>query len=138
MGVALLIAVSSACGTTVVEVDEDADGSAVAAEPASTTPTDAAPLTGDAAELLPDIGEQLRILSALVGGEGDPVPTLQRIEEAWGLIRDEIKTTRPELLNGLDASVEMARTSVVSKRPADADKAYGIFVDLIDAFDNNA
>lgn len=151
--VALWVAATSsllatACATTVEDDDDtavtvaaddpDADGDRDPDTGSVAEPLDDAAPSRDAAELLPAIADDARRLSSLIGGEGDPDAALERIEAAWDAVRDEIETTRPELFSGLDAVVEMLRTAVVSNRPADADKAYALLIDLIVAFDDGA
>lgn len=143
----------AACGTTTVDDDpnvlDEADltggeGREIADE--DVTPLDgevivdaAAPATtiameGTAGELLPEIGIDMSRLSSEIAAEGDEDETIARIEAAWEAIRDEIESTRPELLNGIQATVDMARTAVDANRPADADKAFSLLTDLIDNF----
>lgn len=134
LAAALLIVVFAGCATT---VDEESGGTVdEISTPATTGST--LPVTGSADDLLAGIGDDMRTLSGDIGGDGDQQATLARIEAAWDAIRAEVETTRPELFSGLSATIDMARTAVVSNRPADADKAYSILRDLIDAFENAA
>lgn len=102
-------------------VDPDAPATTVAIE-------------GTAGELLPEIGIDMSRLSSEIAAEGDEDETIARIEAAWAAIRSEIEADRPELLNGIQATVDMARTAVDANRPADADKAFSLLTDLIDQF----
>jgi hypothetical protein len=97
-------------------------------------PATTVPIEGSAADLLPEIGVDMSRLSAEIADEGDEDATIARIEGGWAAIRAEIEATRPELVNSIQATVDMARTAVDSNRPADADKAFGILTDLIDEF----
>jgi hypothetical protein len=144
----------SACATTTVDDDgvevldeadlTGAEGREIADE--DVTPLDAdvivdnaAPPTtvaveGTAGELLPEIGVDMSRLSSEIAADGDEDDTIARIEAMWAAIRDEIESTRPELLNGIQATVDMARTAVDANRPADADKAFSLLTDLIDKY----
>ncbi len=91
-------------------------------------------LTGSAADLLPEMSiEMSRLGSQIAEGEGDDA-TLARIEQLWARIRPEVERDRPELLNGLGATVDMVRVAVDRTRPADADKAFSLLTDLVDQF----
>ena len=123
--------VAGACAETVVEVDtaESADdGSAV-----TTTPT-TLPVAGSAAELLPEMATEMSQLGGQIAEDGDERATLARIDQIWVVARPEVESTRPELVGGIDTTVEMARTAVVRIRPADADKAFSILTDLVDRY----
>jgi len=45
-----------------------------------------------------------------------------------------VKEQRPGLVNGIGATVELAETAVTRTRPADADKAFSLLTDLVDAY----
>jgi hypothetical protein len=97
-------------------------------------PATTIPIEGSAADLLPEIGIDMSRLSAEIAGDGDEDATIARIEGSWAAIEAEIEATNPELVNSIQATVDMARTAVDSNRPADADKAFGILNDLIDKY----
>ena len=151
------LATLSACGTTVDESasDDPADGLSEAeltggegrelaeddTSPLDTgvivdpdSPATTIPIEGSAADLLPEIGIDMSRLSAEIAGDGDEDATIARIEGSWAAIEDEIEATRPEIVNSIQATVDMARTAVDANRPADADKAFSILTDLIDEF----
>jgi hypothetical protein len=91
-------------------------------------------LTGSAADLLPEMSIEMSRLGSQVAEGGDDNATLARIEQIWERIRPEIERDRPELLNGLGATVAMARIAVERTRPADADKAFSLLTDIVDQF----
>ena len=97
-------------------------------------PATTIPIEGSAADLLPEIGIDMSRLSAEVAGDGDEDATFARIEGSWLAIKAEIEATHPELVNSIQATVDMARTSVDANRPADADKAFSLLNDLIDKY----
>jgi hypothetical protein len=97
-------------------------------------PATTVPIEGSASDLLPEIGIDMSRLSAEVAGDGDEDATIARIEGSWAAITAEVEASHPELVNSIQATVDMARTAVDSNRPADADKAFSILNDLIDKF----
>ena len=114
-----------------VDSAETIDGGTIV-DPDAPTPTIAS--TGSAADLLPDLSVEMSRLGSEVAEGGDDDETLALIEQLWERIRPEIEADRPDLLNGFDATIDMARTAVERKRPADADKAFALLTDLVDRF----
>jgi len=97
-------------------------------------PATTIPIEGSAADLLPEIGIDMSRLSAEVAGDGDEDATVARIEGSWAAIKAEVEATHPELVNSIQATVDMARTAVDANRPADADKAFSLLNDLVDKY----
>lgn len=91
-------------------------------------------LTGSATDLLPEMSIEMSRLGSQVAEGDEDDATLARIEQIWDRIRPEIERDRPELLNGLGATIAMARIAVERTRPADADKAFSLLTDLVDQF----
>lgn len=107
----------SACAATTVEP------SATTAAPADTTTTVAFQANGATADLLAQFADELNGLSAtIIDAEGDD-DALGRLETLWTAIRAQLETERPELLAGFAAVMDLARSAVERRRPADADKA---------------
>jgi hypothetical protein len=77
---------------------------------------------------------QMSQLSSQISASGDEKATLQRIESVWNVARSDVESTNPELVNGIDTTVDMARVAVVRVRPADGDKAFQLLSDLVDRF----
>lgn len=100
----------------------------------SEVPVTTVPIAGSAADLLPEISIDMSRLSSQIADDGDEDATIARIEASWAAIRAEVEASRPELVNGIQATIDMARTAVDANRPADANKAFGLLTDLIDAF----
>lgn len=100
----------------------------------SDAPVTTVPIDGSATDLLPEIGVDMSRLSAMIGEDGDEDATIARIEGSWAAIRAEVESSNPELVNSIQATVDMARTAVDRNRPADADKAFSLLTDLIDDF----
>ncbi len=97
-------------------------------------PATTIPIEGSAADLLPDIGVDMSRLSAEVAGDGDEDATIARIEGTWAAIMADVEATNPELVNSIQATIDMARTAVDANRPADADKAFSLLNDLVDRY----
>jgi hypothetical protein len=98
-------------------------------------PTAPAPTTGVATtDPLAALSAQTAALSAaLIDNEGQR-EVLARIEELWAGVRPEIVEERPDLVEGFDAMIQLARRSVERRRPADADKAHKNLLILIAAY----
>lgn len=128
---ALATSMLAACADTVVEDPTDADATIVDGSGPTTT---AFAIEGTTAELLAELSVEMSQLSAQIADEGDEQAALERIDAIWVIARPDVEATRPELVNGIDTSVDMARTAVVRIRPADADKAFSILTDLVDRY----
>jgi hypothetical protein len=123
----------ASCADTVVELESrrgevNVDGSF------ETLPTTTLPVSGSTAELLAEMSTEMSRLSAQIGDSGDEKATLLRINALWDAARSDVESTRPELVGGIDTTVEMATTAVVRIRPADGDKAFQILTDLVDRY----
>ena len=97
-------------------------------------PTTTIAVDGSPADLLPEIGVDMSRLSAQIADDGDEDATIARIEANWAAISPEVESTNPELVNNIQVTIDMARTAVDRNRPADADKAFSLLTDLIDAY----
>jgi hypothetical protein len=98
-----------------------------------TTPTTSA-VPGSPGETLAEMAAEMSRLSALVAEDGDAEGSLDRIVLLWANVEPEIDATRPGLVNGIATTVDLAETSVVRNRPADADKAFALLTDLVDSY----
>lgn len=131
--IALVIVSVSSCAETVVQVESD-DGEVNVDGSFATVPTTTLPIAGSTAELLAEMSAQMSQLSAQIGDSGDEAATLRRIDAIWLVARPDVESTRPELVGGIDTTVDMARTAVVRIRPADGDKAFQLLTDLVDRY----
>ena len=136
-GVVLAILVLGSCATTV----EDRPRADANPTPISggvivddSVPATTIPVEGTATDLLPEMAAEMSRLGGLIVGDGDAEASLARIQQIWETIEPEIKQVRPGLVNGIGATVELAVTAVERTRPADADKAFSLLTDLVDAF----
>jgi len=125
------------CADTVVEVESD-DGEINVGGSFETVPTTTLPIVGTTAELLDAMSTEMSRLGTEIGDPGDEKATLARIESIWAVARPEVESTRPELLEGIDTTVDMATTAVVRIRPADADKAFQLLTGLVDRYSTDA
>jgi hypothetical protein len=131
--IALAVVTVSSCADTVVEVESD-NGEVNVGGSFETVPTTTLPIVGSTAELLAEMSSQMSQLSSQIGEPGDEKATLQRIDAIWVIARPDVESTRPELVGGIDTTVDMARTAVVRIRPADGDKAFQLLTDLVDRY----
>ena len=113
-------------------VGTDADVSSVPTDAPVTVPDDAVPVDDDVARQLGAIGEELSGLGFQISDDGDEDATIALIEERWRAIRDAVDAERPDLTGQFQVTIDMARTAVDRNRPADADKALGLFNVLVD------
>jgi hypothetical protein len=123
----------SACADTVVEVEADPTDVSAAAAPSTTLP-----IPGSATEILPEMAIEMSRLSSQIAEDGDERATLRRIETLWAAAQTEVEARRPELVGGIQTTVDLARTAVTRIRPADADKGFKILTDLVDRYTGDA
>ena len=132
-GAAALAAVLTlgACGTTFVdETVPTVDTSRTA------TTTTLPPVDPDAplADLLAEIETRMFDLDQRIIDEDDEFATLDRIDELWRAAERQIRSNDPDDVYNFGQAIELARTGVERKRPADASKGYKILADVIDAY----
>jgi hypothetical protein len=129
--------VATSCAETVVQVESDR-GEVNVGGSFETIPTTTLPLDGTTAELLAEMSNEMSRLSSEISAPGDEKATLRRIEAIWDTIRTDVESSNPELVIGIDTTVDMARTAVERVRPADGDKALQILASLVDRFTGDA
>ena len=128
--VAATMLMLTACGTTTV------DESIVASADTSVTTT-LPPIRSDASlvELVGDLADAMRHLDEqVIEGDTDEA-TLARIEEIWVVAEPLAREHSIDMEFGLEQSVDLARTSVERRRPADASKGYKIVAALLATLD---
>ena len=120
-----------ACGTTYIDTDvtvPDTDPDAVT--------TTLAPIDPDAP--LPDLLAEIELLMAdldeRIIDERGHVTTMQRIDELWDVAEDRIRAADPNDLFNFEQAIDLARSGVERRRPADASKGYKIIVGVIDDY----
>jgi hypothetical protein len=120
------------CGQTIDLRDEaevapsvtpanDADGGALGA----------LPLDGTLDELLPAILTNWQGLDQRVI-DGEAAEPLARIETAWAAAEPLVRADHPTSLFGMQQAVDLARSAVERRRPADASKGYRLAIELSD------
>jgi hypothetical protein len=134
IGALLLVGVlATSCAETVVQVESDS-GEINVGGSFETIPTTKLPIVGTTDELLVEMANEMSRLSSEISAPGDEKATLTRIETIWDTIRTDVESSHPELIGGIDTTVDMARTAVVRVRPADGDKALQILTGLVDRY----
>lgn len=120
----------SACGDTYIE-------SSATTAPAGATTTTLAPIDPDAplADLLAEIGDTMQHLDEQIFGDDHATEALARIEELWAAAEPELGAEHPDLMDDFEQALAYVRTGVDRKRPADASKAYKVWVDVAAALD---
>lgn len=124
---------SGACGTTYV----DTSVSVVDTSPNTTTTTLPA-VAADAPidEVLAEIESRMSDLAERIIDERGHVETLVRIDELWAVAEPRIRAAGPEDVFNFEQAIELARSGVERRRPADASKGYKLFVGVADAYLN--
>jgi hypothetical protein len=135
--IALTSLLVASCAETVVNETSDA-GEINVGGSFETVPTTTLPIAGTTTDLLAEMSDQMSQLSSQISAPGDERATLDRIERIWVVARPDVETTRPELVVGIDTTVDMARTAVTRVRPADGDKALQIFIDLVERYNTSS
>jgi hypothetical protein len=130
-GAAALAAVLAlgACGTTYVETT-------ATTAPAAATPTTLPPVDPGAPvdELLGEIETLMFDLDERIIDEDRHVETFARIDALWRVAERQIRAAGPDDLYNFEQAIELARSGVERRRPADASKGYKIIADVIDAY----
>ena len=137
--VALAAVLLTGCGETYVDTSllDDAASTTTATdtgEPATTTDV---PSTADGTDpsersrVIARIDDALDRLSDAVADDAElAAELLAGIEADWAAIEAGIRADHPEELFGMQQAIDLARSAVTRKRPADASKAWRIVRDL--------
>jgi hypothetical protein len=120
-----------ACGTTYVDETAPSGGASADTTTATTVPVDQAEsldgLMGEIETLMFDLDQRI------IDGDGD-VATLARINALWAVAEPQIRSNDPDDLFNFEQAIELARSGVERRRPADPSKGYKILVDVNDAY----
>ena len=124
-----------ACGTTYVDtevtVPDTTDATSNDAMGDATNDVDPdAPL----AELLAEIEVLMSDLDERIVDERGQVETFQRIDELWTAAERQIRAADPDDVFNFEQAIDLARSGVERRRPADASKGYKILVGVVDAY----
>ena len=119
----------SACGATYIE-DSLVETSTSMVDTADET-ADVAPTF---AEHLDIIDQSLNDLSdAIVENDGSAGEILATILQSWETIEGDIKTDFPDSHFGFYEVITLTELSVERRRPADASKAWKLFIDIAES-----
>jgi hypothetical protein len=120
-----------ACGTTYI----DSSVSVPDTSPGATTTT-LAPVDPDTplASLLADIETLMFDLDQRVIDDNRALETLARIDELWTVAERQIRAANPDDVYNFGQAIDLARSGVQRRRPADASKGYKIFAEVSAAY----
>ncbi len=119
---------TAACGETIDLREQEA--TTVPVEEATSVETPV-PSDGTLDELLPILVESWRGLDQRVIDEEAAGP-MARIEQIWSLAEPQLRAEHPATLFGYQQAVDLARSAVDRRRPADASKGYRLVIELTD------
>lgn len=120
-----------ACGTTYVDTnitvpDTSPDATTTTLAPVDPdTPLDELLLEIEA--LMSDLDERI------IDGRGQQT-TFDRIAELWTVAERRIRADNPDDVFNFEQAIDLARSGVERRRPADASKGYKILTDVIDDY----
>jgi hypothetical protein len=121
--------VLSACGDTYIE-------SSATTAPADAPVTTFAPVPVDATvdELLVEIEALMFDLDERIIADDAPATTLARIEDLWAVAEPQIRDADLDAVYPFEQALDLARSGVTRKRPADASKGYKIMQQVAAAY----
>lgn len=119
-----IVCTLSACGTTYIDTE------VTLPETGPTTTTTLPPVAADAPldELLADIEILLSDLDERIVETDHDAATLERIDELWVVAERQIRDINPDDVFNFEQAIELATSGVNRLRPADASKAYKVWV----------
>jgi len=119
-----------ACGTTFVD-ETVATQDTTTGSTTTTTPVDpATPLD----ELLTEIETLMFDLDQRIIDQDGDLDALARINALWAVAEPRIRSDDPDDVFNFEQAIELARSGVERRRPADPSKGYKILVDVNDAY----
>jgi hypothetical protein len=120
-----------ACGTTYVDTEITV---ANTSPDATTTTLPAVDPGAPVADLLAEIEVLMSDLDERIIDERGHVETFRRIDELWTAAERQIRAVDPDDVFNFEQAIELARSGVERRRPADASKGYKILVGVVDAY----
>ncbi len=121
-----------ACGTTFIdETVATPDTSPTATTTTLVAVDPDAPLV----ELLSEIETLMYDLDQRIVDDDGQTAAFDRIDELWEAAERRIRSDDPDDVYNFEQAIELARTGVERRRPADASKGYKILRDVVDAYD---
>jgi hypothetical protein len=91
--------------------------------------------TGTTAVLLGQLLSEAGALGDRIVDNHGQQDAFARIETLWARVAPDVQTQRPDLVPGFQSAIDLLRTGVERRRPADADKATNNLRTLITAYD---
>lgn len=121
-----------ACGETFVD---DTAPTTLAPDVVETTTT-TEPIDPDRPldATLADLRDEMRALPEQIVENDGQQATLARIEALWAVAEAQIRADDPDDLFNFAQAIDLARSGVEFRRPADASKGAEIFADVTDAY----
>lgn len=116
-----------ACGTTYVDTNVTVPGTA------DTTTTTLPPVPDDLPmpALLDGIAALMAHLDERIIAQDRAAESMARIDELWTVAEARIRADDPDRVFNFEQAIELARSGVERRRPADASKGYKLLVGVI-------
>ena len=132
-GVARAVALAAvltlgACGTTYIDSDVTVPDTAV---DATTTTLPAVDPDAPLPELLAEIATLMVDLDERIIDQRGESARLERLEDVWTAAERQIRANNPDDVYNFEQAIDLARSGVERRRPADASKGYKIIDDVI-------
>ncbi len=120
-----------ACGTTYIDSEITVPATGVDATTTTLPPVDPdTPID----ELLAEMKTLMVGLDEKIIDGHDDVETLTRLLQVWRVAERQIRAENPDDVYNFQQAIDLARSGVEHRRPADASKGYKIITDVIDAY----
>jgi len=117
-----------ACGTTYIDSDVSVPDTAV---DATTTTLPAVDPDAPLPELLAEIEALMVDLDERIIDQRGESARLERLEDVWRAAERQIRANDPDDVFNFAQAIDLARSGVERRRPADASKGYKIIADVI-------
>lgn len=120
-----------ACGTTYIDTEVTVPDTAVDATTTTLAPVDPdAPLD----ELLREIEILMVDLDERIIEQRGETARLERLEDVWRAAERQIRANDPDDVYNFSQAIDLARSGVERRRPADASKGYKIITHVIENY----
>jgi len=120
-----------ACGNTYIDSEVTVPDTAIDATTTTLSPVDPdAPI----ADLLAEIEILMFDLDQKIIDRSGDIATLARLDQVWQAAERQIRAENPDDVYNFQQAVDLARSGVQRRRPADASKGYKIITTVIDAY----
>lgn len=131
-GFVVSVSLLAACGET-IDLRDTADESSAATDDEAGDDTGSRPpaVDGGLDELLPSLLADWQGLDQRVIDNRATEP-LARLETTWAVAEPLIRADHPSSLFGMQQAMDLARSAVERRRPADASKGYRLAIEVTD------